>query len=297
MRVAGSRLPAVSEIATVLLVVAFAASSQANAPAQDKSASLAAPDPRAIVERSLKSFNRDLDLRRNYTYQRRVDEKQYDGSGKLKKSESRTYDVLIVDGEPRMKLIARNDQPLSAEELQQQEENRRKRASRDEEQRKHRGDPKKEEEEERKFVKLIMDCYNFSLAGEDAIDGEPVWVIAGTPNPKFDPPNLEAKLLKKMQGKLWITKRDYQWAKVDAEMIDDFSFGWFLAKLRKGAHIHLEQTRVNDEIWLPRLELAIMSARIGFRSQRTEMQASFSGYKKFRVDAKITDVKEVPEKQ
>src|SRR5437763_1555958 len=57
----------------------------ANTKAQAQSAQTA-PDPRAIVQKSLESFNRDLDVRRNYTYQRRVNEKQYDGSGNLKRN-------------------------------------------------------------------------------------------------------------------------------------------------------------------------------------------------------------------
>jgi hypothetical protein len=39
-----------------------------------------------------------------------------------------------------------------------------------------------------------------------------------------------------------------QWVKLDAECIDNLSWGLFLARLHKGAHILVEQTRVNGEV-------------------------------------------------
>jgi hypothetical protein len=272
-----------TSVAGILSLACAAAAAFAQAPA--------APDPRAIVQRSLESFNRDLDLRRNYTYQKRVLEKKLDDRGQVKSSETRSYEVIVVDNEPHQRLIARNDQPLSADEIQKEDERQRKA----EEKGRSRRNPKKEEEEERKFARLIMDTYNFALVGEDRIDGEPVWIIQGEPNPANHPSSMEGRLLKCMHGRLWISKHDYQWARVDAEMLEDFTVGLFLAKLHKGAHIFLDQTRINDEIWLPRRELVSLNARVGWKSQRVEEETVYSGYKKFRAEATVRDVRETTE--
>jgi len=267
-------------LAPALAAAAIAVGAYAQSPA---------PEPRAIVQKSLESFNRDLDVRRNYTYQKRVAEKQFDGNGNLKSSETRTYEVIVVGDQPRQRLIARNDRPFSPDELREEDERRRKA-----QEKKPHHNPQKEEEEERKFVRLIMDTYNFTLVGEEVIDGEPVWIVQAEPNPSNHPTSMEGRLLKCMHGRLWISKHDYQWARVDAEMLEDFSVGWFLAKLHKGAHIFLDQARVNEEVWLPRRELVNMNARIGWKSQRMEEETVYSGYKKFRAEARVTDVREAP---
>jgi hypothetical protein len=279
VRLAGSVIAAV--FACCGVSVTATAQSQAQPPAADA---------RAIMQKSLESFNRDLDLRRNYTYQTREVAKQLDGHGNVKSTDIRAYEVAVIDDQPRRRLIARNDQPLSADELQKEEERRRKA----QEKNKAHRNPQKEDEEERKFARLIMDTYNFALVGEELIDGEAVWIVQAEPNPANRPNSMEGRLLKCMHGRLWISKRDYQWARVDAEMLEDFSVGWFLAKLHKGAHIFLDQARINEEIWLPRRELVNVSVRIGFKSQHIESETTYSNYKKFRAESHVTDVREAP---
>ena len=50
--------------------------------------------------------------------------------------------------------------------------------------------------------------------------------------------------------------------KLDLEVIDTISFGLFLARLHKGTHIATEQTRVNDEVWLPRHTAVHVDVRV-----------------------------------
>ena len=58
------------------------------------------------------------------------------------------------------------------------------------------------------------------------------------------------KILPKMRFRVWIDKNDSQMKKLDVQVIDTVSFGLFLARLHKGSRIVVEQTRVNDEVWL-----------------------------------------------
>ena len=53
-----------------------------------------------------------------------------------------------------------------------------------------------------------------------------------------------------------------QWVKLDAECIDNLSWGLFLARLHKGAHILVELTRVNGEVWLPKHEVLKVEVRV-----------------------------------
>lgn len=249
----------------------------------------------AVMIESLKRANSDLDVRKNYTYQERQVAKELDRNGNVKKTEIRTYDVVMVAGKHHSKLIAKDDQPLSEKEAAKEEERMRRREEKEAKREQTSDDKKakdkeKEEERDRKFVQVMSEVYDFSFAGEDTIDGEPAWIIRAVPRPSYEPHSIEARLLKCMQGQVWITKRDYRWAKADAEMISDFTFGVFLARLFKGMHIELQQTRINDEVWLPKLIRGNANARMAWHSERVEFETTYSNYRKFKADAKVTGV-------
>src|SRR5947207_3211203 len=95
------------------------------------------------------------------------------------------------------------------------------------------------------------------------MDGHDVWVISATPKPGYKLRHSDAKPLLKIKGELWIDKLEYQWARVEAESIDTISFGWFLARLSPGSKLIFEQSRVNDEVWLPKRQYVRASARLG----------------------------------
>ena len=89
--------------------------------------------------------------------------------------------------------------------------------------------------------------------GTEPLSGREAWVIDGEPRPGFVPHLKESKYaFRSFTGELWIDKSDLQLAKMDVECLDTISWGLFLARFHKGTRFMLEQTRVNDEVWLPR---------------------------------------------
>ncbi len=274
----------------LLFACAFVA---ASAVAQSTPAPKAELSARDIVLRALKKEERNLDLRRNYTFQRREVEKELEKDGRVKKTTILTYDVLMVGDRPYSKLIARNDQPLSAKEQREQEEKLQKASDQRKRKQAERERKKPErDEEERKMLQAVDAAYSFRVAGEEMIDGHPAWQIEATRNPQFKPSGLMQGVLSRVQGRLWIGKEGYEVLKLGIDVVEDWSVGLFLAKLYKGTHFDMERTRVNDEIWLPKREYAHASARIGWKSQRVESETVYSNYRKFRTEAKITGVTE-----
>jgi hypothetical protein len=93
---------------------------------------------------------------------------------------------------------------------------------------------------------------------------------------------------------VWIDKNDTQWAKFDIECIDTVSLGWFLARFHKGSRVVVEQTRVNDEVWLPKHLTAKIDVRLALlKEYNVELDDTFRDYKKFRATARIVGVKEM----
>ena len=163
------------------------------------------------------------------------------------------------------------------------EADRRKRVEREE----------KGREDDRKFVLEIADAFNFRLAGSEVFDGRDAWVLEGEPRPGYEPKQRDARILGKFKGRVWIDKAEAQWVKLDITAIDTISVGFVLARIHKGTRVLIELTRVNDEVWLPKLVQLHFDALVAlFKSYDEDVEQTYRDYKKFRTDTKITVVGE-----
>lgn len=258
----------------------------------------APPDPVAIIQRSVSRYQHNLDVARDYVFQKREVEQELDKHGNLKNAHIRSYDILMVYGEPYEKLTAKDDKPLDAHD--QEKEEKRLNEFYESKKKEHESESasakarEKREREERKLASELPQAMDFKLIGEDRIDGQPVYVITAEPKPGYKPSDMIAKLLTKLHGKIWITQADYQWARMEVDLLDDFAVGLFLFKLHKGAHLEFEQTRINDEVWLPRRAAFNGAARIAVKNESARLETTFSNYQKFKANARIVGFSEAP---
>jgi hypothetical protein len=254
---------------------------------------------RVVAEKDLENDKRV----RDYTYTERDVEHKLDGKGETKSTEIKTYDVLEIYGKQVQRLTKKNDQPLDTKQAAKEDEKIQKII--DKRKNESEADRKKQEEKEekergddRKFVREIADAYNFTLVGTEQIGGREAWVIDGVPRPGFEPHMKDAKFLSKFRGRVWIDKSDLQLAKFDVEAIDTVSIGWVLARIHQGTRVMLEQTRVNDEVWLPEHVTFKLDARVAlFKGYLMDGDQTYSDYKKFRTSAKIVGYGEVKDPQ
>jgi hypothetical protein len=295
--------------AALLLFVAFLsgpglAQSQS---AQNSSSSATAtphlsPDQIRALIRQVADKDIENDKKQSaYTYIQREEEHKLDGDGKVKSSESKTQEIMVLYGEQVERLIAKDDKPLSEKDTAKEEERIQKltdkRKNETEEQRKKRLEKEeKDREDGRKFVSEVADAYNFRLIGMENLDGRATYVIDAEPRPDFQPHSKEAKVLPKFRFRAWIDQAESQWVKLDAECIDTVSMGWFLARIHKGSRLLIDQTRVNDEVWLPRHVAVKVDVRVALlKNFNVEADVTYRDYKKFRTDTKIVPVGELQE--
>ncbi len=235
-------------------------------------------------------------LLRNYTYVEREVDTELDGKGRKKSTKERTYDILEIYGEQVQRLTEKDDKPLSDKEAAKEEEKVQKlidkRKNESENDRKKREDKaEKEREEGREFIRDVADAYNFTLEGTENVSGREAWVIDGEPRTGFVPHAKDAQYLTKFHGRVWIDKRDLQLSKLDVECLDTISWGLFLARFHKGSRFMLEQTRVNDEVWLPLHLTAKVDARLALlKNIDVNVEQSYRDYKKFRATARVVGV-------
>jgi hypothetical protein len=273
----------------------------ANATIHQVSAADSQLDPHEIVRRSLEVDHHNFERARNYTCRQREVSKQVDKHGAVKSTEIKTYDINFYYGELYSRMIQKNDQPLSASDQKKEDEKLEKFLSKlrnqsDEERQKRLAKEKKEREEERAFLRDVVNAYDFKLLGEEPVNGVDAWVIEATPRKGFHPTQPHADMLSKIKGRIWIEKTDYNWVKVDAESIDTMSFGLFLFRIHKGAHLVFEQVHLNDEVWLIHKLFISGGARIALlKNESIEQEDEFTNYQKFSASTRILPgVREVP---
>jgi len=253
-------------------------------------------DPREIVRRSIEIDHRTLELARNYTCQNRQVIHYLDKHGQVKSTEIKTFDINFYFGEEYARLIQENDKPLSEDAQKKEDEKLEKFLKKyhdesPEDREKRLAKEKKEREEGRAFLRDVVSAYDFRLVGEEPVDGVESYIIDATPRPDFKPTQPHAGMLKKIKGRIWIEKNNYNWVKVEAQALDTISFGFFLFRIHPGSHFVLEKTLLKNEVWLlKRLDID-GGARIAlFKNENIRQEDVFSNYKKF-----VTSLKVIPD--
>jgi hypothetical protein len=261
----------------------------------------ASPDPVGLSQEQMKDIIRqsaDKDLendkkQRDYTYTERQEEQRLDGKGKVKSTETKTYDVMDIYDEQVQKLVAKDDQPLSEKDAKKEDDkiqkliDKRKNES-DSDREKRLKKEEKEHEEDRQFVHEVADAYDLKFAGIETIEGRENYIIDGDPKPGYQPHSKQGDILRKTRFRVWIDKDDLQVKKLDVLTLETISWGLFVARIHKGSRILIETTRVNNEVWLQQHVALKVDVRLALMKDfNVNVDITDRDYKKFRTDTKV----------
>ncbi|MDR3719303.1 MAG: hypothetical protein P4K98_10900 [Bryobacteraceae bacterium] len=250
-------------------------------------------DAREIIRRAVAADERNWQLARNYIFSERTDLRYLDAQGQVKLREVSLHDVMLLEGSPYERLVARNDRPLPpAEEKKEQEKLAQNTAERRAESAAKRARRLAEyfarPEWQREAWRELPEAFDFRLDAEEAWDGHDLYVIEATPRLGYQPKSRTARILARVRARLWVDKQDYHLVKGEVEVIDTISVGLFLVLVSKGSRGSFEETRVNDEVWLPSKVRASASARLGLvKVVRIEQELSYTNCRESQSSAPI----------
>jgi hypothetical protein len=264
------------------VIIMFAASSALFAQSNDfpvKSQDHSSvPDARQIIESSIAATQRHWQVRLHYTYLERDESRRRDLAGRVKSEEVDISRTILVNGVPFEQLVERNGRPPSAEEERKHKEKLDKLKREKPEQRAER--LRKQEEENTLLVREVPKAFDFHLVGEEAVNGRPAYVLQATPRPDYHARGKYGNMFSRVVGKVWVDKQDLGWIKVDGQVIQSFSMGLFLARVLRGSQITMEQTRVDEGIWMPERVEVRAAAKIFFlKSLVVERVLTYSEYR------------------
>jgi len=245
------------------------------------------------MEASIAATQRDWKARLQYTYIERDENRRRDLAGRVKSEDVEVSKMILVNGVPFEQLVERNGQPPSAEQERKQKRELDKLRRETPEQRAER--LRKQQEENTSIVKEVPKAFDFQVVGEEAVNGRPAYVLQATPHPGYHAQGKYGNMFSKVAGKLWVDKQDLGWIKVDGRVIQPFSMGLFLVRLLRGSHITMEQTRVDDGIWMPERIEVRAAARIFFvKSLVIDRVLTYSEYRLPQAGAAATKDPVIP---
>jgi len=250
-------------------------------------------EAREIVRKSVELDQANWLRMADYTWFAHSRERHFDSRNRVASEHEEGWETIILGGEPYRRTLERDNQPLPAEEERKEQAKLDRAVERldketPEQKQRRLAEYDKQRRREREFLLEVPDAFDFRLDGDETVDGQNVWMISGVPKPEYHAKTRDGRALLKIRGKLWIEKAGYQWVRLEAQTTATISFGLFLARLNPGASLVFEQTRVNNEVWLPKREWLSGSGRIGLLKRVAEDQEiTWSHYRKFQVDSKI----------
>lgn len=216
------------------------------------SAIVRAEDTSEVVRRSVGQDMRNEKVAKDYTYKALNQVRDLDSSGRVKAVHSTLEEVLYIGGRDYFHLIEKDSKPLPPAEAKKEEAAldravREASAMSEAERRKREDERQARRLKNRERLRYVPNAFDFTIEGETEISGRRKWQIRATP--RRDYKGQYAFLYHNMEGTLWIDRQDYQWVKVEADVLNSISIGLFLARIGKGTRISFERSKVNGELW------------------------------------------------
>jgi hypothetical protein len=168
---------------------------------------------------------------------------------RLEKEESgrkQVQEILETNNGSLSRLLSVNGRPLDSKQRQKENQRMQRLVSHPDEQRKLQQASKRKAEQGARMFSILADVFVFSYAGRQ---GDLV-TLTFKPNPNFQPPSLEARVLHGMQGEMAVDTKQERLAALNGHLMEDVKFGGgLLGHLDKGSKFEVRQAEVAPGHW------------------------------------------------
>lgn len=234
-----------------------------------------------------------------YAFKQTETDREINGKGELKKQTVKVYEVYpLPTREAVQKLISENGVPLSPERAAKEDRRVREefeKAEREKEKdekalARRRAEREKAKAEGRDVTEIstFLRACEFVSPRREMLDGREAIVFDFRPRQFFKPQNREESLITKLIGVVWIDPVDKQVIRLEARLAEGFKMaGGLLVSLKPGAALVIEQTRMEQGVWLPRFAHINLSVKVLlFAGGDYNKTIEWSDYKHFAGDVK-----------
>jgi hypothetical protein len=209
------------------------------------------------------------------------------------KEETRT--VVETQSGSLDRLVAVGGQPLSG--AQQADEARRilKFAHNPDAQRKAQEARRKDAAQCDSFLEMIPDAFVFEYAGEKGTAVK----LNFKPNPRFQAPSREGRVLQQMAGEMWVDGRQQRLISISGRLMNEVKFGGgFLGHLEKGGEFTVKRAEIAPGDWeLTELTVNMQGKALFFKSIAVQQKEVHSNFERMPDELTLADAANVLLKQ
>lgn len=241
-----------------------------------------------------------------YSFVQKETDREINSKGELKKETVKVFEVFpIANRAAVMKLMSENGVALSGERLAKESkrvEEEFEKAERDKDKDQQRAEKYRAERERKRArraredgngdedvtISQFLKVHEFVSPRIERFRDRDAVVFDFRVKPGFKPSSREESLISKLVGVAWIDPADKQVMRLEAKLAEGFKMaGGLLVNLRPGAAFMMEQTRMVEGVWLPRLAQVNLSVKVLlFGGGDFNKTIEWSDYKHFGGDVK-----------
>lgn len=195
-----------------------------------------------------------------------------------------TREVIETKAGSIDRLVAVSGKPLTDEQARTESDRILRLTHDSSEQRKVEQARRKDAEQCSAFLKLIPDAFLFEYAGQNGA----LVRVNFKPNPQFQPPTREAKVLHEMAGDIWVDPKQQRLASINGQLLNEVKFGGgFLGHLEKGGTFVVKRQELTDGDWeMTEMSVNMQGKALLFKSIAVQQKESHSNFE--RVPEEIT---------
>jgi hypothetical protein len=155
--------------------------------------------------------------------------------------------IVVQTGNGSVKrLISRGGKPLSDEEARVEDARIQQLIHDPEKMAKQRKDGAQDDKSARELTNMLAEAFLWKVESDD---GERV-KLRFEPNPHFDPPDMQSRVLGEMVGEMVVDKKQHRIAKLSGKLMRDVTIGWgLLGRLHEGGTFRVERREIAPGLW------------------------------------------------
>jgi hypothetical protein len=217
---------------------------------------------------------------------------------RLKKEESgrnQVQEILETKDGSLSRLLSIDGRPLNAKQQQKEYQRLQRLVSHPDEQRKLQQASNKKAEQGARLFKILPDVFVFAYAGRQ---GNFV-TLTFRPNPNFQPPSIEARVLHSMQGEMTVETVHERLTAISGHLMEDVKFGGgLLGHLDKGGNFEVRQTEVAPGDWeMTVLSVDMKGKALLFKAIGTHEIESHSDFHRISDDITLAEAQDILSRQ
>lgn len=212
-----------------------------------------------------------------FAYKQTTVIEELDSSGSVKERKEKLYDVKLVGGMPRAKLLLVNGKKLTGKQLKSELEADRKRAQRYEEKK-----SKKNDEVEVLVSQKLIDRYKFQYQHQEEINGRQAYVLSFQPRSDDLPvEKMQDRVLNKLSGLVWVDCQDFEIARAELRLSETVKLWGGLLGSLEVFNLELNRERSPYGVWYNHLGTLQIEGRKLFSPLRYKAKESTDGFHLF----------------